>query len=140
MSRPRASTPAANIRRYSLDTVGARPPASGRAPGAKGEFTVAFGSIPLFAILSYRAAGLPGRRVPSDQHSPPTRAVKAAISVLKVFSATMQRDRERLGDRVSDWLAENPQLEVLQTIVSLSSDSSYHCLSFVLICAQRPSL
>lgn len=48
----------------------------------------------------------------------------------------MARERERLGDRVSDWLAANPQLEVLQTIVSQSSDSEYHCLSLVLLCAE----
>jgi hypothetical protein len=40
-----------------------------------------------------------------------------------------------LGDRVSAWLAANPHLEVRQTVVSLSSDSKFHCLSFVLICS-----
>ena len=51
----------------------------------------------------------------------------------------MARERERLGERVSDWLAANPQLEVLQTIVSQSSDSAYHCLSLVLLCAENPA-
>jgi hypothetical protein len=77
--------------------------------------------------------------VPSDQHSPPPQVAKSAISVIKVFSATMLRDREGLGDRVSGWLAENPQLEVRETVVSLSSDSKFHCLSLVLICAERPA-
>jgi hypothetical protein len=57
------------------------------------------------------------------------------ISAFKVFSATKARDREVLGERVSAWVAANPQLEVRQTVVSLSSDSEFHCLSFVLICA-----
>jgi len=35
------------------------------------------------------------------------------------------------------WVAANPQLEVRQTVVSLSSDSEFHCLSLVLICADR---
>jgi hypothetical protein len=34
-------------------------------------------------------------------------------------------------------VAANPQLEVRQTVVSLSSDSEFHCLSLVLICADR---
>ena len=57
------------------------------------------------------------------QDSAPTRLAKSAISVIKVFSATMARERERLGERISEWLAANPQLEVLDTIISHSSDS-----------------
>ena len=59
------------------------------------------------------------------------------ISVYKVFSATRAQDREVLGERVSAWLGANPHLEVRQTVVSLSSDSKFHCLSFVLICSDR---
>ena len=59
------------------------------------------------------------------------------ISVFKVFSATKQRDRDDIGDRVMAWLQANPHLEVRNTVVSLSSDSRFHCLSFVLICAGR---
>lgn len=59
------------------------------------------------------------------------------ISQLKVFSATKARERELLGDRVTAWIQANPGLDVLQTIVSLSSDSEFHCLSLVLICADR---
>jgi hypothetical protein len=59
------------------------------------------------------------------------------ISAFKVFSATKARDRDQLGERVSAWVAANPQLEVRQTVVSLSSDSEFHCLSLVLICADR---
>ena len=59
------------------------------------------------------------------------------ITAFKVFSATKAQDREVLGDRVSAWIAANPQLEVRNTVVSLSSDSKFHCLSFVLICANR---
>ena len=61
-----------------------------------------------------------------------------AISVVKVFSTTKVRDRDRLGDRVTAWLSANPHLEVRKAVVSLSSDSEYHCLSMVLICSDRP--
>jgi len=59
------------------------------------------------------------------------------ISTFKVFSATRAQDRELLGERVSAWIGANPQLEVRDTVVSLSSDSKFHCLSFVLICSDR---
>jgi hypothetical protein len=59
----------------------------------------------------------------------------ARINLVKVFSATKSRDRESLGDRVTAWLAANPNVEVLRTSVSQSSDAGFHCLSFVLFCA-----
>jgi hypothetical protein len=62
---------------------------------------------------------------------------ESPISVFKVFSATKARDREVIGERVAAWLATNPHLEVRETFVRLSSDREFHCLSFVLICADR---
>jgi len=43
-----------------------------------------------------------------------------------------------LGERVSAWVQANPNLEIRDTVVSLSSDSEFHCLSLVLLCAERP--
>jgi hypothetical protein len=57
--------------------------------------------------------------------------------VFKVFAATKAQDREILGDKVTAWLAANPHLEPKKTFVSLSSDSKFHCLSMVLILADR---
>jgi hypothetical protein len=62
---------------------------------------------------------------------------QGTISQFKVFSATRAREREELGDRVTAWIQANPGLDILQTVVSLSSDSEFHCLSLVLICAER---
>jgi hypothetical protein len=56
---------------------------------------------------------------------------------VKVFSATMARHRDTLGDRVMAWLEEHPELETVQVIVSQSSDDRFHCLSIVLLCANR---
>jgi hypothetical protein len=61
----------------------------------------------------------------------------AKISTVQVFSATKNREREMLGERVSAWLAANPQLQVVRTVVQLSSDRYFHCLSMVLFCADR---
>jgi hypothetical protein len=69
----------------------------------------------------------------------PAAAAQAPISQFKVFSATKAADREHLGERVTEWIRANPQLEVRRTVVSQSSDNSFHCLSFVLMCAVRPA-
>ncbi len=48
---------------------------------------------------------------------------------LKVFSATMFADRERLGEKVTDWLRANTHLEVTDMVVTQSSDASFHCIA-----------
>jgi hypothetical protein len=55
------------------------------------------------------------------------------VTVVKVFSATKRRDRDELGEVVTAWIAQNPGIRVLETVVMLSSDSEYHCMSIVLI-------
>lgn len=57
------------------------------------------------------------------------------INFVKVFSATKARDRDTLGERVTAWIQANPGIAILRTVVSQTSDSEFHCLSFVLICA-----
>jgi len=57
------------------------------------------------------------------------------INMVKVFSVTKARDRQDLGERVTAWIQENPNVQVVNTVVSQSSDQSYHCLSMVLLCA-----
>lgn len=51
---------------------------------------------------------------------------------VKVFSATKAKEREELGDTVTRWLRANPDLEIVDRVVSQSSDSEFHCLSIVL--------
>ena len=51
---------------------------------------------------------------------------------VKVFSATMVSERERLGDKVTDWLKAHPGLEVRDMIVTQSSDEAFHCLAITL--------
>ncbi len=62
-------------------------------------------------------------------------SVEARINLVKVFSATKSRDREQLGERVTAWIAANPGVEILRTSVTQTSDSGFHCLSFVLFCS-----
>jgi hypothetical protein len=48
---------------------------------------------------------------------------------VKVFSATMQRDRDRLGDKVTEWIAANGALDVVDVVVTQSSDQAFHCVA-----------
>jgi hypothetical protein len=56
---------------------------------------------------------------------------------VKVFSATKAREREELGETITRWLRANADLEVLDKVVSQSSDDEFHCLSIVLFYRQK---
>lgn len=51
------------------------------------------------------------------------------FNAVKVFSATMFTDRERLGDSVTAWLASRPEVKVTQMVVTQSSDAAFHCVA-----------
>lgn len=48
---------------------------------------------------------------------------------VKVFSATKAKEREELGDNVTRWIANNPNAQVTEKIVTQSSDREFHCLT-----------
>jgi hypothetical protein len=52
---------------------------------------------------------------------------------VKVFTATKARDREALGDVVTRWLQENPNIKIIERTVTQSSDSQFHCLTITLL-------
>lgn len=54
------------------------------------------------------------------------------FNAVKVFSATTATDREELGARVSRWLHDRPGIEVVDKVVSQSSDDAYHCITITL--------
>jgi hypothetical protein len=58
---------------------------------------------------------------------------------VKVFSATMFNDRQVLGDKISQWIADNPRNEVTEIIVTQSSDASFHCIAFTVFYRSRPA-
>jgi folate-dependent tRNA-U54 methylase TrmFO/GidA len=51
---------------------------------------------------------------------------------VKVFSATMAQEREALGEKVTDWIRKHPQFEVVDTVVTQSSDEAFHCIAITL--------
>lgn len=48
---------------------------------------------------------------------------------VKVFSATRAKDREDLGEAITRWLRENPNLRPVDKVVTQSSDREFHCLT-----------
>jgi hypothetical protein len=60
-----------------------------------------------------------------------------AIDSVKVFSATMARDRDTLGERVTAWIHENADRPLMDTVVVQSSDEAFHCLSIILFCGPK---
>ena len=51
---------------------------------------------------------------------------------VKIFSTTLARDREVLGETITRWLSEHPGIEILDKQVRQSSDREFHCLSVTL--------
>jgi hypothetical protein len=57
----------------------------------------------------------------------PTRASR--FTGVKVFSASTYTYRGRLGETVTDWLAAHPEIELVDMVVTQSSDASFHLIS-----------
>ena len=58
-------------------------------------------------------------------------AIKAFNGV-KVFSATMAKARDALGEQVTAWLSSAPDREVVDTVVTQSSDEAFHCIAITI--------
>ena len=54
------------------------------------------------------------------------------FSGVKVFSATMAQERDQLGEKITSWLATHPGVEIVDKIVTQSSDEAFHCLAITL--------
>ncbi len=55
-----------------------------------------------------------------------------AFTGVKVFSATMHRDREVLGENVTRWISDHPESQVVSIVMAQSSDASFHCVTCAL--------
>lgn len=51
------------------------------------------------------------------------------VNGVKVFSETKARERAELGEKITAWMRERPHLEIVDKIVTQSSDSEFHCLT-----------
>jgi hypothetical protein len=61
-----------------------------------------------------------------------------AFTGVKVFSTTLARDREVMGEAITRWLRENPNAEIVDKVVTQSSDKEFHCLTITLFFRPRP--
>lgn len=66
---------------------------------------------------------------------PRSRAV--AFNGVKVFCATKFADRESLGDIATRWLAEHREFDIVDIVVTQSSDSAFHCLTISVFYFER---
>lgn len=50
---------------------------------------------------------------------------------VKVFAATMWQERDRLGERASEWIREHksPTWDVVDIVVTQSSDHAFHMVA-----------
>ena len=55
---------------------------------------------------------------------------------VKVFSATKAREREELGETVTRWMRSN-DVEIVDRVVTQSSDDEFHCLTIILFYRER---
>jgi hypothetical protein len=51
---------------------------------------------------------------------------------VKIFSATMAKAREALGEQVTAWLSSFPDRELVDTVVTQSSDKAFHCIAITI--------
>ncbi len=63
----------------------------------------------------------------------------AELIGLRVFSATKAKDRELLGESVTDWIRSHPEAQIYDKVVVQSSDSAFHCLSIVVFFRYEPA-
>ena len=55
---------------------------------------------------------------------------------IKVFSATKARDRQQLGETITEWISQNKPC-IIDAVVRQSSDNEFHCLSITLFYTLR---
>jgi hypothetical protein len=56
---------------------------------------------------------------------------------VKVFSATKAKEREELGETITRWIRANADLQIVDRVVSQSSDDEFHCLTIVIFYKER---
>ncbi len=61
----------------------------------------------------------------------------AEFTGVKIFSTTLARDREVMGETVTRWLGAHPALEVVDRLVTQSSDKEFHCLTITLFYREK---
>jgi hypothetical protein len=56
---------------------------------------------------------------------------RSSFTGIKVFSATMFAQRDKLGELVTAWIAAHPEITLVDIVVAQSSDAQFHCVSII---------
>jgi len=56
---------------------------------------------------------------------------------VKVFSATKAKERDELGETITRWLRQNSQIEIVDKVVTQSSDKEFHCFTLTIFYKDR---
>ncbi len=67
------------------------------------------------------------------------RPIMDKFTGVKVFSATKAREREEIGELITNWIRDNPQVEIVDKTVLQSSDNEFHCLTLTFFFRPRAS-
>ena len=59
------------------------------------------------------------------------------LNGVKVFSATKAKEREELGEVITRWIRTNPQIQIVDKIVTQSSDREFHCLTITFFYVEK---
>lgn len=72
--------------------------------------------------------------MPADRTSREGRLVirPGSFNGIKVFSATMFAERDALGDKITNWMRDHPEYEIVEIVQTQSSDASFHCLTLTI--------
>lgn len=52
---------------------------------------------------------------------------------LKIFSATKAKDRDTLGETITDWIRTHPEFEITDKVITQSSDAEFHCIAITIL-------
>lgn len=58
--------------------------------------------------------------------------IPASFNAIKIFSVVHTRDRELLGERITEWIAGNAAFVPVGFDMTQSSDREHHCLTITL--------
>jgi folate-dependent tRNA-U54 methylase TrmFO/GidA len=61
------------------------------------------------------------------------------FNAVKVFSTTLARDREAMGENITRWLKDNNGIEIVDKEVTQSSDKEFHCLTITFFYRLKPA-
>jgi len=65
------------------------------------------------------------------------RSASARITGVQTFSVTKLKERDALGERITQWVQSHRDAEIIRTEVVQSSDAEFHCLSIVIFYGER---